>query len=103
MKKFEDLKAFIWYLTTEPFRGIKREAHNFFKGTTATLTNVRLWGDFLIVVSIFSLMLRRFDFAGMFVGVGLFMRLYYEYRRKYYRHLWKERKLNKLKDKKEKR
>lgn len=103
MKKTEDLKAFVWYVTTAPFRGIKRELHDLLRGTTATLTNVRLWGDFLIIISIFSLFLERFDFALMFVIIGLFLRLYYEHRRKYYRHLWNERKRKKLKNMMEKR
>lgn len=92
----QDLKIFLWYLCTEPVRNLRESARDLVSGAKKDMQNIRLWSQFMIFMSLAILMLKDKPTAVLFFGIGVFLFLVYEWKRKYYRYRWNQRKINKI-------
>jgi len=92
----QDIKMFAWYLVTEPWRNIKESMKDIASNTKKDMRSLRLWSQFMIFMSMAILALNDKPSAILFFSIGVFLFVVYEWKRKYYRYRWNQRKINNI-------
>jgi hypothetical protein len=91
-----DLKKFIWYVVTEPLRGLGK-GFDSVKRNIEVIQRIQVWMFIFIALAIITLMVHRYTAAKAFAICFLMVVIHYEWKKGTFRQRWKEKEFKRIK------